>query len=55
MGIRMTPTLSACWGISVFITPVARPRPAFGAAWERIPSLPVPIRWRETPCGFDDY
>ncbi|HEY7851101.1 MAG TPA: hypothetical protein VIC27_13600 [Ktedonobacterales bacterium] len=55
MSACMTHTLSARWGISVFITPVARPRPAFGAAWERIPSLPVPIRWRETPCGFDDY
>ena len=58
MSACVTHTLSptnACWGISVFITPVARPRPAFGAAGERIPGLPAPIRWRETPRGFHDY
>jgi hypothetical protein len=39
----------------VFITPVARPWLAFGAAGERTPSLPAPIRWRETSRGFHDY
>jgi hypothetical protein len=57
MGLTALHTISPCQGISVFITPVARPRPTLGAAWERFPGLPAPIRWRETPTlrGFHDY
>lgn len=57
MGTWMTHTLSACWGMSVSMTPIGRPRPAYGAARETIPGLPAPTRRRETatPCGFHDY
>lgn len=57
MGTGMTRGITQNWGISVFITPIARPRPASGAAWERFPGLPTPIRWRETLTlrGFHDY
>lgn len=57
MGITAMRTITLIQGISVFITPVARPRPAFGDAWERFPGLATPIRWRETPelRGFHDY
>ena len=57
MGICMTHMISPTQGISVFITPIARPRPAFGAVWERFPGLSAPARWREshTLRGFHDY
>lgn len=57
MGICMTHTICPTQGISVFITPIARPRPASGATWERFLGLPTPTRWREshTLRGFHDY
>ncbi|HET9109803.1 MAG TPA: hypothetical protein VFN78_03150 [Ktedonobacterales bacterium] len=57
MGITAMRTIFPTRGISVFITPVARPRPAFGVAWDGVPGLPAPIRWRETHTlrGFHDY
>ncbi len=41
----------------VRVTPVARPRPAFGAAWNGVPGPSTPIRWNEsfTLCGFHEY
>jgi hypothetical protein len=44
-------------GISVFITPVARPRPTTGAAGERFPDPPTPARWNVSSSlrGFHDY
>lgn len=57
MGITAMHTITLTQGINVFITPVARPRPAFGVAWERFPGLAAPIRWRETRLlrGFHEY
>lgn len=55
MGTCMTHTFSASWGISVFITPIARLRPAFGATGERTPGPLAPIRWKETARGYHDY
>lgn len=54
---NMTHLITPVMGISVFITPVARPRTASGAAWERIPGPPTPARWTvsHTLCGFHDY
>jgi len=57
MGTYMTHMISPTRGISVFITPIVRLRPASGATWERFPGLPTPARWREshTLRGFHDY
>lgn len=57
MGITAMRTICPTRGISVFITPVARMRSALGVAWDGVPCLPAPIRWRETHTlrGFHDY
>lgn len=57
MATSMTHMVTSVWGISVFITPVARPRTASGAVWERFPGSPAPARWREKPSlrGFHGY